>query len=258
MKRKLGIEIVIVISLACLCGAFPVININEKGVKQSQNTNDIVIRSSENHSDNELSYRKSSSEGAITNPAVNKENIKENNSKTSSKTGSDASGGSIKKTENKVTINDEKTTNIENDEIPVLNKINSKVISLINSMRSQPLSISNTLNSYAKIRSYEISIKWSHIRPNGSRGVDLIDSNKMRNENLAKTIKYDYTGTEEDINELAQRIVNNWKNSPTHYESMMDNDCTKIGVKTYVVHSTDGQDGNSSMYIFYTAMMLSN
>lgn len=132
-----------------------------------------------------------------------------------------------------------------------LNVINSQAIALVNSIRSSSLASNGTLNSYANTRAYEASVKWSHTRPNGTRGVNMIDASKYRGENLAKTVVYDYGGTNDESYAIATRLFNNWKKSSSHYANMVDNDFTQIGLKTYVV-----VEGNK--YIFYTAAMFSN
>lgn len=132
-----------------------------------------------------------------------------------------------------------------------LNIINSQAIALVNSIRSSSLASNGTLNSYANTRAYEASVKWSHTRPNGTRGVNMIDASKYRGENLAKTVVYNYGGTNDESYAIATRLFNNWKKSSSHYANMVDNDFTQIGLKTYVV-----VEGNK--YIFYTAAMFSN
>lgn len=132
-----------------------------------------------------------------------------------------------------------------------LNQLNNKAVALINSIRPNHLAVNGTLNSFASTRAKEASVKWSHTRPNGTRGVNMIDSSKYRGENLAKTVAYDFGGTDQEINAIATRLFNNWKNSSSHYQNMTYDQFTQIGLKTYVV-----VEGNK--YIFYTAAMFSN
>lgn len=132
-----------------------------------------------------------------------------------------------------------------------LNHLNNQAIAHINSIRSQALAMNGTLNSYAAIRAKEASVQWSHTRPNGTRGINMIDASKYRGENLAKTVLYDFDGSDAMLNEVASRLFNNWKNSSSHYNNMVYGEFTQIGLKTYVV-----VEGNK--YIFYTAAMFSN
>lgn len=147
----------------------------------------------------------------------------------------------------------EKETVIDNNAVSsaLLNQLNNKAIALINNTRSHSLSVNATLNKYASTRAYEASVKWSHTRPNGSRGVNMIDASKYRGENLAKTVIYDFDGSSSQIDAVATRLVNNWTNSVSHYKNMTFEQFTQIGLKTYVV-----VDGNK--YIFYSAAMFSN
>ena len=132
-----------------------------------------------------------------------------------------------------------------------LSAIDSLVIDNMNALRNDGLSNDGNLNYIACIRAQEVSYCWSHTRPNGGRGIDLIDTSKYRGENLAKTVIYNYTGSIEDISMVAQRIVDNWANSSSHYSNMINANYRYVGVSTYVV-----VEGNKST--FYTAAMFSN
>ena len=132
-----------------------------------------------------------------------------------------------------------------------LSAIDSLVIDNMNALRNDGLSNDGNLNYFASIRAQEVSYCWSHTRPNGGRGIDLIDASKYRGENLAKTVIYNYTGSIEDISMVAQRIVDNWANSSSHYSNMINANYRYVGVSTYVV-----VEGNKST--FYTAAMFSN
>ncbi|MBO5551234.1 MAG: CAP domain-containing protein, partial [Lachnospiraceae bacterium] len=59
----------------------------------------------------------------------------------------------------------------------------------INEIRGEkglkPLEMNETLKAYAATRSREISEKWSHTRPDGTQGADMITKDKWRGENLA-------------------------------------------------------------------------
>lgn len=131
------------------------------------------------------------------------------------------------------------------------NTLNQYILNEINALRGgqslSALSMNGTLVSIANIRSQEISQLWSHTRPDGTRGVDMVDSSKHRGENLSKAV----VDTEMSESALAKRIVNNWVNSPSHYKIMMMNDFTQIGIETYCVQDAD-------VMIYYTASLYSN
>ena len=113
-----------------------------------------------------------------------------------------------------------------------INAVNNKMLSSINELRAstgnKALALDSGLNSIADVRSQEASTKWSHTRPNGQQGVDMIPSDRWRGENLSYV-----TGTE-DAAEAAQIMFKNLVASPTHYDNMVFGQFTKIGISTYV------------------------
>ncbi len=112
------------------------------------------------------------------------------------------------------------------------NALNNKMLSSINGLRAslglQALSMDSSLVSIANIRSQEASSKWSHTRPNGTQGADMIPPDKWRGENLSYV-----TGTE-DVAEASKIMFDNLVASPTHYDNMVFNQFTKIGISSYV------------------------
>lgn len=66
--------------------------------------------------------------------------------------------------------------------------MNARLLADINNLRAEQglpaLTLDNELNSFAAVRSEEITSLWSHTRPDGTSGCDMISSNKWRGENL--------------------------------------------------------------------------
>lgn len=119
--------------------------------------------------------------------------------------------------------------------------IYSRMINDINYIRTQngvhPLILDDNLNNIAKVRAFEISSFWSHTRPNGSKGCDLIDSSLYRGENLAY-VQFD-SFSDSQIEQVAAETVmfSNLCNSPAHMNNMLYPKFTKIGIACFT--STD-------------------
>lgn len=100
-----------------------------------------------------------------------------------------------------------------------------KIWDLINDIRSEQnlisLDINEELNKFAEIRAKECSEYWSHVRPNGEMGVNLISDSKWRGENLARNYY------------VADKIVDAWVNSPTHYDNLIFEEFTQCGICCY-------------------------
>lgn len=88
---------------------------------------------------------------------------------------------------------------------------------------------SAALEALAKIRAKELAKKYSHTRPNGTKGIDIVAWNqcsKINNayykaENIAKgqtTCKY---------------VMNAWYNSAGHKKNMLNNNHRKVGIAGY-------------------------
>lgn len=123
--------------------------------------------------------------------------------------------------------------------------INSELLNEINELRQSKglsaLTFDSSLNKIADVRAEEASSCWSHTRPNGKQGVDMISANKWRGENLAY-IDYcanvDLTLEEQIL--AASTIFHNYCASPTHYDNLIYSSFTKIGISTYVSYNSNG------------------
>lgn len=134
--------------------------------------------------------------------------------------------------------------------------LSNRILANINNLRASvgagALSSDGSLVKIASVRSNEASYCWSHTRPNGSRGIEMIDSSKWRGENLAKvSISSGFTGSDDQIIALADRIFNNWVASSGHYANLVSSNFTCIGLYTYA-------NVSGSSWSFTTASMFSN
>jgi len=112
------------------------------------------------------------------------------------------------------------------------NALNNSMLQNINDLREslglQPLKIDSSLISIANIRSDEASDEWSHTRPNGEQGVEMIPADRWRGENLSNIIDT------EDVTEAAKIMFDNLVESPEHYDNMVFDQFTRIGIASHV------------------------
>lgn len=105
----------------------------------------------------------------------------------------------------------------------------NEILDLVNKERakvgSAPLTINCTLNRMAAERAIESSDHFSHTRPNGEEFYTIFDE---------YDVDYSYCG--ENLaagNSTAKDTVDQWINSPSHYQNMIDPEYTQIGIGYY-------------------------
>lgn len=122
--------------------------------------------------------------------------------------------------------------------------VNNSLLSDINSLRASQglsaLSLDSSLSTIAATRAQEASSVWSHTRPDGTQGCDMISADKWRGENLSyiKYTSFDGSGTAQSG--AADIMFDNLVASPTHYANMVYANYTKIGIYTYVSEDASG------------------
>ena len=123
-------------------------------------------------------------------------------------------------------------------------EVNDKLLSEINSLRASKglgeLKMDSTLVSIAGTRSEEASEKWSHERPNGEQGIDMIDSTRWRGENLSYVVYPGYDGSEKEQDKVVEKMFDSLVASPTHYDNMVFGNFTKIGIATDITETSEG------------------
>ena len=101
----------------------------------------------------------------------------------------------------------------------------------INCMRSgihvHALTEDAALDSYAAVRAKEASAKWSHTRPDGTAGMDIVPNQKCCGENLSQSSGCYSESAKENAMFVAMC------NSPEHYVNMADSNFSKIGIGHY-------------------------
>ncbi len=125
-----------------------------------------------------------------------------------------------------------------------MSKLNDALLAKINKLRSEngvvPLGIDEELNTYAGTRSAEAAAKWSHIRPDGTDGCDIIPDVKWRGENLSYV-----TFKTSDISDAMQLkaadiMFEKLKASKSHYDNLVFASYEKIGIATSVTKTAKG------------------
>lgn len=122
--------------------------------------------------------------------------------------------------------------------------MNARLLADINNLRAEQglpaLTLDNELNSFAAVRSEEITSLWSHTRPDGTSGCDMISSNKWRGENLSYITYGSFGFSEQEQNTAADSVFASLKASPSHYSNMVSGNYTKIGIYTYITNTGSG------------------
>lgn len=131
------------------------------------------------------------------------------------------------------------------DEANYLYSYPEAALSLVNSHRKDcglhELSHSSTLDKAAAIRCKELTLSLSHTRPNGSRGGTVLADVGMYTNCWGENLAAGYVSCEE--------IVNDWLESPTHRDNILDSDFNKCGFCLLSCESTYG---------YYFVMLFSN
>lgn len=109
----------------------------------------------------------------------------------------------------------------------------AKVLDDVNEERIEEglseLTFNEVLNEVAAIRAEECSEVFSHNRPNGQLGIEMLPQDKWRGENLAKNFDY------------ADDVVEAWMESPTHKDNILFEEFNECGIAYY-------QERNSQNY----------
>lgn len=100
-----------------------------------------------------------------------------------------------------------------------------KVNTLRESYGLEDLAYDSELVSYAETRAKEVTKKFSHTRPDGTQGYDIIPlSRGYAGENLAMCTM------DNSVDAIATELFTDLKNSPTHLENMVAPEYENIGI----------------------------
>lgn len=109
-----------------------------------------------------------------------------------------------------------------------------QVVNLVNKERAKQglksLKKRKDVEPASAIRSKELVTKFSHTRPNGKRGLDIIKEYKISCKMSGENIAYGYP--------TAAKVVKAWMSSPGHRANILNKGYTGIGVGVYKKGST--------------------
>lgn len=120
--------------------------------------------------------------------------------------------------------------------------MNEKMLAKINELRATydlpALNVDADLVSYAQIRANEITKKFSHTRPDGTEGLDIIPlSRSYAGENLSWHVM------DQGVDAAVEGTFTALVNSQSHLENMIAPEYTKIGIASVEI--------NGKMYVAY-------
>ena len=120
--------------------------------------------------------------------------------------------------------------------------MNEEMLNKINELRAShdlpALNVDTDLVSYAQIRANEITKKFSHTRPDGTEGLDIIPLSKSyAGENLSWHVM------DQGVDAAVEGTFTALVNSPSHLENMIAPEYTKIGIASV--------EFNGRMYVAY-------
>ena len=122
--------------------------------------------------------------------------------------------------------------------------VDSQMLASINNLRTArglgALSVDPVLSSIAETRAKEASSVWSHTRPNGTQGADMIDRTKWRGENLSYVVVSNFDGSASISAAAASTMFSKLCASPTHFDNMVFSNFTKIGIATFAAPTAGG------------------
>ncbi|WP_300754531.1 CAP domain-containing protein [uncultured Brachyspira sp.] len=109
------------------------------------------------------------------------------------------------------------------------------ILSALNGVRENEglysFELSDELNKAADIRAKELSISFSHIRPNNTRYDELLYENRIRVFSSDENIAYRFKN--------AETVVSYWMNSSQYKINILSDKFTHVGVSHYAINGED-------------------
>ncbi|MDO7021141.1 CAP domain-containing protein [Brachyspira innocens] len=94
-----------------------------------------------------------------------------------------------------------------------------------------PFELSDELNKAANIRAKELSINFSHIRPNNTRYDEILYENRIRVFSSDENIAYRFKN--------AETVISYWMNSSQYKLNILSDKFTHVGVSHYAINGED-------------------
>lgn len=110
-----------------------------------------------------------------------------------------------------------------------------KALEAINEIRNNeglyPLEICDELDEVAYIRAKELSINFSHIRPNNMRYDELLYEKRLRVFSSDENIAYRFKN--------AETVISYWMNSFEYKKNILSEKFTHVGISHYSINGED-------------------
>lgn len=117
----------------------------------------------------------------------------------------------------------------------IITKDIEETLKVINSIREKEslylFENAEDLNNIADIRAKELSINFSHIRPNNTKYDELLYQNRIRVFSSDENIAYRFKN--------AETVVSYWMNSDQYKINILSEKFTHIGISHYTVNGQD-------------------
>lgn len=94
-----------------------------------------------------------------------------------------------------------------------------------------PLEISEELNNIANIRSKELAISFSHVRPNNTKYDELLYENRIRVFSSDENIAYRFKN--------AETVISYWMNSNQYKLNILSDKFTHVGISHHAINGED-------------------
>ena len=105
-----------------------------------------------------------------------------------------------------------------------------KILEIVNAERKasgvSPLAMDVTLMQGAMKRSAELSIYYSHTRPNGTSCFSIEEISQMKYYSAGENIAVNYSN--------ATSVMNGWMNSPGHKSNILSSKFNTIGIGEFI------------------------
>ncbi|WP_028329353.1 CAP domain-containing protein [Brachyspira alvinipulli] len=111
----------------------------------------------------------------------------------------------------------------------------AETLKVINEIREKEnlflLENADNLNNIADIRARELSINFSHVRPNNTKYDELLYQNRIRVFSSDENIAYRFKN--------AETVVSYWMNSDQYKINILSEKFTHVGISHYAVNGED-------------------
>lgn len=98
----------------------------------------------------------------------------------------------------------------------------------------ESVTMDDAISSLASVRAEEISRTFSHTRPDGTRGLDILSDSGQYSR--GEILGYSYYGDIDNLPYIADTLTEGFKNSPEHLAIIMDPIFDTVGIGVYATY----------------------